>query len=414
MRSRLTPGLACLALFSAIWISFHADVSAAARLSEQGREALTRFLEEAVSRGDVPGIVVGIVNRDGPIYLEAFGKQNVSKNIAMPKDAIFNIASMTKPLTSAGVMLLVQQEKLRIDEPVGTYLPQYRERRVITDFKAADASYGTRASRGPITIRHLLTHTSGIGYAFSSETVAAIQRKTGMNELDMPLLFEPGEHWAYGASTRVLGQLIEKVSGEKLDAFLTSRLLDPLGMQDTAYAVAAQNVSRVSTTHRRVNGALAETQPAATLTSAVAGDGGLYSTAADYGRFLQMLVNDGRLGKAKIMAPETIRAMFRNHTGSVVVERQVTTNPALSSSFPLGAGDDTWGLGFQLYTPRTKQLNTRSPGSGTWAGIFNTHFWVDPTKRVGVVVMMQLLPFYDDKAMQVLAGVEERLYQNLK
>ena len=267
MRSRLIPGLSCLALLSAIWVSFHADVSAAAKLSSQGREALTRFLQETVARGDVPGIVVGIVNREGPLYLEAFGKQNVSKNIAMPKNGIFNIASMTKPITSAGVMLLVQQERLRIDEPVATYLPQFRDRRVITNFNAADASYETRASSGPITIRHLLTHTSGIGYAFSSQTVAAIQRKSGTNELEMPLLFEPGEGWAYGASTRVLGQLIEKVSGEKLDAFLTSRLLRPLGMQDTSYSVAAENVSRVSTTHRRVDGSFVENQPAATVAS---------------------------------------------------------------------------------------------------------------------------------------------------
>ena len=161
--------------------------------------------------------------------------------------------------------------------------------------------------------------------------------------------------------------------------------------------------------------AFVENQPAATVASPVAGDGGLYSTAADYGRFLQMLVNDGRLGTANDAWPlrpfgrcsATIRGAWLSNGRS----RRI---PALSASFPLGAGDDTWGLGFQLYTPRTKRLNTRSPGSGTWAGIFNTHFWVDPTKRVGVVVMMQLLPFYDEKAMQVLAGVEERLYQNLK
>ena len=414
MRSRLTPGLFCLALSAAIWTSYQVHLSAAVKLSPQGREALTRFLQDAVGRGDVPGIVVGIVNREGPLYLEAFGKQNVSRDVAMGKNAIFNIASMTKPLTSAGVMLLVQQERIRIDEAVSTYLPQYLNRRVITRFNEADASYETRASRGPITIRHLLTHTSGIGYAFSNQTVAALQRKKGTNELDMPLLFEPGEHWAYGASTRVLGQLIEKVSGEKLDDFLSSRLLRPLGMQDTAYAVAADQVGRVASTHRRVNGALVENQPAAKVASAVAGDGGLYSTAADYGRFLQMLVNDGKVGKTTILKPETIKTMFRNQTGDVAVERQETTNPALSASFPIGAGEDKWGLGFQLYTPRTTLLNRRSPGSGTWAGIFNTHFWVDPTKRVGVVVMMQLLPFYDERAMQVLAGVEERFYQNLK
>jgi CubicO group peptidase (beta-lactamase class C family) len=414
MRSRLIFGLFCLILLSVLWMPFGADVSAATRLPAQGRDALTRFLQDAVARGDVPGVVVTVVNREGPIYLEAFGAQNAARKIAMPKDAIFNIASMTKPITSAGVMLLAQQEKIRIDEPIAEYLPQYRDRRVITRFNAADATYETRAPRGPITIRHLLTHTSGIGYTFSNATVAAIQRQTKMSELDMPLLFEPGEGWAYGASTRVLGQLIEKVSGEKLDAFLATRLLKPLGMHDTSYTVAAEKVGRVASTNRRVDGAFVETAPGATASSPVQGDGGLYSTAADYGRFLQMLVNDGKLGSTKIMNPETVRTMFRNHTGTVVVEQQVTTNPGLSASFPIGAGEDKWGLGVQLYTPKTKRLNTRSPGSGTWAGIFNTHFWVDPTKRVGVVVMMQVLPFYDEKAMQVLAGVEERLYQHLK
>jgi CubicO group peptidase (beta-lactamase class C family) len=414
MRSRLIPGLFCLFLLSALWMPLGTDMSAAARLPAQGRDALTRFLQDAVARGDVPGIVVGIVNQDGPVYLEAFGVQNAARKIAMSRDAIFNIASMTKPITSAGVMLLVQQEKIRIDEPVATYLPQFRDRRVITRFNAADASYETRAPRGPITIRHLLTHTSGIGYSFSNATVAAIQRTTKMSETDMPLLFEPGEGWAYGASTRALGQLIEKVSGEKLDAFLTARLLRPLGMQDTSYAVAAEKVSRVASTNRRVEGAFAETAPGATVASPVQGDGGLYSTAADYGRFLQMLVNDGRIGSTKIMNPDTVRTMFRNHTGSVVVEQQVTTNPGLSASFPLGAGEDVWGLGFQLSRPKARKPNTRSPGSGTWAGIFNTHFWVDPTKRVGVVVMTQVLPFYDDRVMQVLGGIEDRLYQHLK
>ena len=145
MRSRLIPGLFCLLLLSVLWMPFGADVSAAARLPTQGRDALTRFLQDAVARGDVPGVVVTIVNREGPIYLEAFGVQNAARKIAMPKDAIFNIASMTKPITSAGVMLLAQQEKIRIDEPIAEYLPQYRDRRVITRFNAVDATYETRA-----------------------------------------------------------------------------------------------------------------------------------------------------------------------------------------------------------------------------------------------------------------------------
>jgi len=153
---------------------------------------------------------------------------------------------------------------------------------------------------------------------------------------------------------------------------------------------------------------------AATLPANVAGDGGLYSTAADYAQFARMLLNGGRAGSTRLLSERTVRSMFQNHTGRVVVPLQRSTNQSLSKDFPFGAGEDNWGLGFELAQPKARKANTRASGSGTWAGIFNTHFWIDPKNEVGVIVMMQTLPFYDDAAMQVLGGVEEIVYRNLK
>jgi methyl acetate hydrolase len=392
-----------------------AEAAAPPSIAPQGTAALTKYLQDATARGDVPGVVVAVVNRDGVLYHEAFGKANVAKNVAMAKDTVFNIASMTKPVTSVAIMMLVEEGKLKLDDDVAKYLPKYKNPVVITNFKEADATYETRPAKRPITIRHLLTHTSGIGYGFSSPTVAVIQQKTKLNELDMPLLFDPGEGWAYGASTRVLGHVVEAISGQKLDAFLESRILHPLGMHETAYHVPESRSARLVSVSTRTNGAFVERQPAAAPPPAApAGDGGLYSTAGEYGMFVRMLLNRGRLGSTRILSERTVRTMFQNHTGNVVVALQRSSAPALSRDFPLGAGEDKWGLGFQLAQPKVKKSDMRTPGSGTWAGIFNTHFWVDPSKEIGVIVMTQVLPFYDEQAMKLLSGVEEIVYKNVK
>ena len=395
-------------------VLFVAALSAAApSIPEQGTAALSRFLADATARGDVPGVVVTVVNKDGVLYNEAFGASSALRHTPMAKDTIFNIASMTKAVTSVAIMMLADEGKLKIDDDVAKYLPKYRDPMVISKFNAADASYETRPAKRPITIRHLLTHTSGIGYGFSSQTVATLTQKTGKTELDIPLLFDPGDSWAYGASTRVLGNVVEAISGQKLDAFLESRILKPVGMQDTAYLVPPSKYGRVVAVNQRgADGKFTERPAQATIPAQVQGDGGLYSTAPDYGRFLRMLLNGGRLGTARILNDKTVKTMFDNNTGSVVVQPQQSTNLSLSRNFPLGAGEDKWGLGFQL--AKAKRPNMRSPGSGTWAGIFNTHFFVDPAREIGVVVMMQTLPFYDEASMKVYAGVEELIYKSLK
>jgi CubicO group peptidase (beta-lactamase class C family) len=394
-------------------VLFVAALSAASSIPQQGTAALSKFLTDVTARGDVPGVVVAVVNKDGLIYNEAFGKSSTLRSTPMAKDTIFNIASMTKAVTSAAIMMLADEGKLKLDDDVAKYLPKYKDPLVISKFNAADGSYETRPARRPITIRHLLTHTSGIGYGFASQTVATVSQKTMKTELDIPLLFDPGESWQYGASTRVLGDVVEAISGQKIDAFLESRILKPLGMQDTAYLVPQSKYPRVVAVNQRgADGKFTERPTPATIPAQVQGDGGLYSTASDYGLFLRMLLNGGKLGNARVLNDKTVKTMFDNHTGSVVVQPQQSTNQLLSKNFPVGAGEDKWGLGFQL--AKAKHPNMRTPGSGTWAGIFNTHFFIDPTRQIGVVVMMQTLPFYDEASMKVYSGVEEIVYKNLK
>jgi methyl acetate hydrolase len=392
---------------------FVAVISAAPSLQPQGAAALSTFLKAATDRGDVPGAVVAVVNKDGTLYHEAFGVSSTLRKTPMAKDTIFNMASMTKPVTSVAIMMLVDEGKLTLDDEVAAYLPKYRNPVVISRFNEADASFDTRPAKRPITIRHLLTHTSGIGYGFASPTLTRIMQRTMQTEMDMPLLFDPGESWAYGASTRVLGQVVEAISGQKIDAFLESRILHPLGMHDTSYLVPTAKYPRVVAVNARgADGKFVERPMPATLPASVAGDGGLYGTASDYGLFLRMLLNRGKLGNARILSEKSAKTIFESHTGNVVVQPQESANQALSRNFPVGAGKDRWGLGFQLAAERLP--NRRSPGSGTWAGIFNTHFFIDPSKEIGVIVMMQVLPFYDDAAMKVYAGVEEAVYRNLK
>lgn len=390
-----------------------ATLTLAAQSIPKGTAALSTFLADATARGDVPGVVVTVVNKDGVLYHEAFGKSSTLRNTPMAKDTIFNIASMTKAVTSVAIMMLVDEGKLKLDDDVAKYLPKYKNPLVISKFDSADASYETRPAKRPITIRHLLTHTSGFAYGFGSQTVTRLTQSTKKSELDLPLLFDPGDGWAYGPSTRVLGDVVEAISGQKIDAFLESRIHKPLGMTDTAYAVPQSKTARVVAVNARGNdGKFVERPVPATVASPVQGDGGLYSTASDYGLFLRMLLNRGRLGNTRILSEKSARAMFDNHTGKVVVQRQTSTAPALSRDFPVGAGEDHWGLGFQL--ARAKRPNMRTPGTGTWAGIFNTHFFIDPSREIGVVVMMQTLPFYDEASMKVYSGVEEIVYRNLK
>jgi len=385
----------------------------AAPLDTTVAAALSALLDRAAARREPPGVVAIVVNRDDTLYAHAAGLLSVAKAVPMREDALFRIHSMTKPLTSVAALMLIDEGQLRLDDPVARYVPAFTAPQVITKVNA-DGTPATRAARLPITIRHLLTHTSGIGYGFSDPMLLQLTTKTGKPEVELPLLHDPGAMWTYGASTRVLGEIIERVSSEPLDRFLEARILKPLGMTDTFYRVPDSKLTRVMSRHQRTDGRLIEEQVAAVEESPVRGDGGLYSTARDYGVFLQFLLNDGRTKSGtRLLSQRSMSALRTNQIGSMFVTTQPDADPARTRPFPLGAGRDTFSLGFQIAAAPPRGRALRAKGSMSWGGLRNTHFWVDPQTRIGVVFMTQVLPFYDDEVMSLLTTFEETLYKGM-
>jgi len=385
--------------------------------SDAQKAALSRQMDNTVSRGDTPGVVTLVVGRDGVLYQGAAGKLDVAHNVAMPVNAIFAIASMTKPVTSVAIMMLLEQGRLKLGDPVSKYLAGFDNLQVITKFNEKDGAYETRPAARQMTIRHLLTHTSGLGYRFSNPIEHQLTQKTGKNEWELPLLNDPGDKWNYSASTAVLGMIVEKITGESLEDYYQKNIFKPLGMVDTSYAVPLAKQSRLATRYSRTSGQLRElpAEPIpATPKAPFRGDGGLYSTAQDYGKFMQMLLNGGHLGATRILSETSVKMMGENNIGSLFVQLQPAADPSLTKPFPLGAGEDKFGLGFEITSNDPKNAKFRSPGSMSWAGINNTEFWIDPVLHIGGVVMMQVLPFYDDGAIRTLRDFEGLVYQDLR
>jgi CubicO group peptidase (beta-lactamase class C family) len=377
--------------------------------------AIDTYLRHAVETTKIPGLVAMVADADGVLYSGAFGRADVANGKPMQLDSIFRLASMTKPVTSVAVMMLVQEGDIGLDDPISRYLPSFAHPDVIVTFNPTDKSFTKRPATAEITVRHLLTHTSGLGYSFSSAILAAlIGADPNASAAGFPLLHDPGTKWTYGESTRVLGKLVEKVSGQPLDQFFAERIFAPLGMRETFYVVPAAKHDRVVTTFRTTEQGLVESPNPEEITSPIYGDGGLSSTAADYVKFMQMFLNDGRAPDGtRLLSEESVKLMSRTQTGNVKVELQPTANEAVSMPFPLGAGRDTFGLGFQI-TGAHDDKGARSPGSMSWAGIFNTEFWIDPARGISAVLLMQYLPFYDATAIDTLQGFERRVYESLE
>ena len=383
-------------------------------LNTKGTLAIDRMFQAAVDKGEIPGVVAAVTNRNQILYLKAFGKQDVARGVPMSTDAVFRIASMTKPVTSVGVMMLYEQGKLRLDDAAGNYVPAFKVREVIATFNEKDATYTTRTAKQQITVRHLLTHTSGLAYPFTSHTVLGIQEKTGRDPLDMPLLFDPGTKWNYSPSTAVLGNIVEKLSGQSMEEFDQAKIFRPLGMVDTSYVLAPDKAARLATVHQRGDAGLVESPNPAKYIPSVRGDGGLLSTASDYSAFLQMFLNEGSRHGNRLLNPESVRLMTSNQIGSVVVEKMPAAMPRRSDAFPFGAGKDKFGLGFQITMTDGTATHERRAGSYTWAGINNTHFWVDPKAGIGVVILTQVLPFYNATSMEVMNRFEKLIYEYLQ
>jgi CubicO group peptidase (beta-lactamase class C family) len=375
--------------------------------------AIDKVLADAVARGDVPGVVAMAVDRRGVIYQGAFGLADTSTGRRLEIDALFRIASMTKAVTSVAAMQLVEAGRLQLDDPADKYLPELAKLSMFEAFDSKTGAYKVKPATQPLTVRHLLTHTSGLGYNFTSPILRDFKPREGEKFTAGPLLFEPGEQWMYGTSTDWVGRLVERFSGKGLEGYFQQRIFGPLAMMDTSYNVPAGRRGRLVPVHRRqADGKFAPdaVQPSVTVPRP-SGGGGLASTAADYTKFLQMLLNGGTLNGARVLRADTVDLMGRNQIGNLSVPALKTAMPERSSDFSFVAdGRDKWGLGFLISVDG--QPGKRSPGSLSWGGINNTYFWIDPTRGIAGVILMQLLPFADEKALAVYDAFERAVYRS--
>jgi methyl acetate hydrolase len=374
--------------------------------------ALDAFLRARVSADDAPAIVVMVVGPGSTLYAGASGKASAATNRPVTADSIFRIGSMTKPITSVAAMMLYEEGKLGLDDPVTKYLPEFAKIRVITAWHDTGATYESRPPSRMITIRDLLTHTSGMAYSFEDVHLAKLDdgRRT---EIDLPLLHDPGRRFTYGPGPAAIGRIIEKLSGKSLDVFFKTRIFDPLGMRDTFFDVPADKRDRVVAIHNRMpDGSLGGVPNSGPLQSPPRGDGGLFSTAGDFARFMQLILNDGRVGTVQLLRAQTVATMTANQIGALTVEEQPSVSLDILRPFTLGAGKDRFGFGFQIERPPASP-GMRSVGSLSWGGVFNTHFWIDPHRSIAAVVLMQVLPYYDSRAMGVVRGVESLVYRRV-
>lgn len=371
------------------------------------------LLQTAFDNAGMPGGVALITDANGVTYSRAFGMADAVSGAPMTEDTIFQIASMTKPLVTVGALQLVEQGKLSLDAPIRDVLPALADPQVITGFEL-DGRPNTRPAARPITLRHLLTHTSGLGYIFVQPEVLKHFQHAGMPapgskaSVTMPLLFDPGDRWEYGVSTDWVGLVIEAVTGMSLQDYLQANVFEPLGMAHTAFR--SELPDEAAKVHvRQPDGQLGILPLFIGGGEFNSGGGGLTSNAADYARFIQMMLNDGQLEGVRILSAENVKAMSTNQIGDLRAGAMGTSMPDIAQPFDQFPDQHTgWTLGF-LTNPEPIE-GRRSAGSLAWAGIFNSYFWIDPAKGIGGLFMTQLSPFGDPGALRCLEAVERMAY----
>ncbi|MET0720599.1 MAG: serine hydrolase domain-containing protein, partial [Tardiphaga sp.] len=347
------------------------------------------------------------------IYQGAFGVRSAGARAGMSADTVFSIASMTKLLTSVAAMQLVERGKLKLDEPAARIDPELGSPQVLDGFDAKGTPQ-LRAARKPITLRHLLTHTSGFSYQLWDTNVIRYGKAARSNPAlpRAPLMFDPDTRWAYGGSLDRVGRLVEIVSGQNLDRYFHDHILGPLGMNDTAFALTEKQRARQASLHlRKADGTLVP-QPLVRRADpkVFSGGGGIYSTAPDYLTLLQALLNGGGVAGKSILRPQTVALMSTNQIGNIDAGILKTTNPALSGDVDFFPGVRLrWGLGDMINVDPVP--DGRRAGSLTWAGLYNTYYWIDPASRIAGVIMMQILPFADQRALNVYRLFERGIYR---
>jgi methyl acetate hydrolase len=399
-------------------------------LTGRGTFAQVDSILRVATRGeDLPGVVALAATDTGIVYEGVFGRRRAHAGPAMTRDTVFRIASMVKLMTSVASLQLVEQGRLSLDAPVPGIEPELASPQVLDGFDAAGLAQ-LRPAKRPISLRHLLTHTSGftyrlwdakaVQYAKAIELLPAEERKHAPRT---PLMFDPGDRWQYGTSIDWVGRIVEHVSGEPLDAYFKKHIFEPLGMSDSGFLISAEQREREALSHRRGPAGLLRPQPRERQSSqqsspqspprSFSGGGGIYSTAPDYLTLIRMLLAGGTLSGARILAPETVALMGQNQIGNIEAGILKTTGPGASNDVDFFPGISLrWGFGHMINMGPIP--DGRSAGSLTWGGLLNTYYWIDPAKRMAAVFMTQVLPFADARVLRVYREFERCVYAAMR
>lgn len=362
-------------------------------LSEPQLIALDSLFSTAVAERQIPGAVALIANKDDILLHKAWGFSNTEQEVPQSTEDVFRLASMTKPITALAAMILYEQGAFSLDDSLATYIPSFRHPQILEEYLLSDSSFTAHPASKPITIRQLFTHSSGIGYGFQNDSLMAIFEKHGITEgfeerdilladniekiAQMPLLHEPGEKFTYSMSTDVLGRLIEIWSGQPLDEYLYQAVFEPLAMEDTYFYLPTAKAERLTPVYMSTDSGVSPTDyplihyPVRGAKRYLSGGADLNSTAYDYYRLCQMMLQGGSLDGKQILKPETIALMTRDHLG-----------------------DGSMGLGLGIQTHLSED-NPRSLGSYSWGGFFATTFWIDPEQELIAILLLQVYPFED-------------------
>ena len=376
----------------------------------------TDRIAQLLSTGNVPGVAVAAVFPDGEIVSAAAGVRDVATGAAMSPDSVVWIASMTKAITAAAAMQQVEQGKLSLDAPIAGVLPQLRDLKVLEGFDAGGKPK-LRPARVPVTLRHLLAHSSGFVYDMWNADMSRYLELTGTPgiiscanaALDLPLVFEPGSAWDYGIGIDWAGKAVEAVSGKSLGVYLADNLFRPLGMRDTGFRIRDDQRARLARMHARTpEGIIAIDFEIPQAPEFEMGGGGLYSTVGDYLRFTRMILEGGVLDGVRVLAAPTVAQMSQNAMGDLRCRAMKSVAPGSTNDVDFLAGMQ-WGLSF-LINPEALPTG-RSAGSLAWAGLANSYFWIDPAKQVAGVYATQLLPFFDADAVALFGEFESAVYQ---
>jgi methyl acetate hydrolase len=376
------------------------------------------LLETAAEDGTLPGVIAIAGDRDGTLYEGAFGRLSVDSGQPARVDTMLAIASMTKAITSVAALQLIEQGRLQLEQPVASIVPAFDELQVLDGFDGHTPRLRAPASQA--TVHQLLTHTSGLGYTFTSAELLRYYELEGTpgalaitraDLYELPLIGDPGARWAYGTSTDWLGQVIEALSGQDLGAYCSQHIFAPLGMSDTTFTPSAHQRTRMMTLHSRdPDGALVHSpielprEP-----DYLSGGHGAYSTAGDYLRFMRALLRDGELDGKRILRAETVQLAFSDHLrGAPLPEVMRSAMPELTNDVPTLPLRQGWGLGVHLLEEDLPGM--RRAGTGDWAGLFNCYYWIDRASGVSAAFFTQVLPFYDARIVQAMLAFNGALF----